>query len=641
MKSILLVLPVLFIFNLWGGAQSATDQIIEAEKKAYMHLHKSTRETAADCNVTSVRLELWGAPAVKYLTGKVTTGFAFYNASSSIEFDLTDSLNVDSVYYHNAGLSFGHSNNVIHIDLPAAIPAGQLDSITVFYQGVPSGGQGFGSFVQGMHADTVPVIWTLSEPYGAKDWWPCKQNLSDKIDSLDVIVTTPNGNRAASNGLLVEEIQSGGNTLYHWKHRYPIAAYLVCFAVSNYVVYSDYVPFNGDTLQVLNYVYPEHLTDAQTGTAAIVHIMQLYDTLFGVYPFSAEKYGMTEFGWGGGMEHQTMTFVTNFGFELIAHELAHHWFGDKITCSSWQDIWLNEGFATYSSGICYEHIAPEWWRHFLEIRQSSAVEDDHGSVWCDDTTSVGRIFRGNLTYNKGSAVLHSLRYILGDSIFFTALRSYLADVTLAYSFATTGDLRQHCEAASGRNLSLFFNQWVYGKGYPSYTINWSQDFANRVTLKIHQTQSDPSISYFEMPLPLRFAHAGADTIIIVQNDINDQTYSFQLPFAVDTLQFDPNLCIISKGNSVVRLSAFDFSFNMYPNPAGSTLQVRVETSETRDVAMKITDELGQPVWSGEAQFHSGSNTTSLDIRQLRAGQYYLSFDIKGQIFTSPFVKVNR
>lgn len=631
----------LFIFYcICANAQTSFEQIVESEQKSFLHLHKAERSAASNCNINYNRLELTVDPAVKYIAGTITTVFIPDNLMSSIEFDLSDSLQVDSVVYHNSTLGFNHSSDVLHINFINPLIAGEADSIKVYYQGVPAGGNGFGSFVQGLH-DSVPIIWTLSEPYGAKDWWPCQQNLSDKIDSIDILVTTPAAYRAASNGLLVEETQTGANKTYHWKHRYPIVAYLVCFAVSNYAVYSNYVPYNDDTLQVQNYVYPEHLTDAQSGTARIVTMMQLFDSLFGIYPFRNEKYGMAEFSWGGGMEHQTMTFMTGFGFELMAHELAHHWFGNKVTCASWEDIWLNEGFATYLSILCYEHIEPEWFMASKTGTRNNATSEPSGSVWCNDTTSVGRIFNGRLSYAKGAMVLHMLRFTLGDSIFFTGMRNYVNDGNFAYSFVTTADFKRHMEAASGRSLTTFFNQWIYGQGYPSYTINWQQDFENRVTLKIHQTTSDPSISVFEMPIPLNFKNGNSDTTVILFNNQDNQDFEFTLPFAADTLKFDPEIWLVSKGNSVIRLSAFNFSVNIYPNPVSDVLQMRIETAETRNAAIKITNELGQIVWSDTQQFNSGSSTISIDTKQLLAGVYHVSFEVAGKLITSSFVKTNR
>jgi aminopeptidase N len=178
----------LFIFCcICANAQTSFEQIVESEQKSFLHLHKAERSAASDCNINYTRLELTVDPAVKYIAGTVTTVFIPDNLMSSIEFDLSDSLQVDSVVYHNTTLGFNHGSDVVHINFINPLNAGEADSIKVYYQGVPAGGNGFGSFVQGLH-DSVPIIWTLSEPYGAKDWWPCQQNLSDKIDSIDILV---------------------------------------------------------------------------------------------------------------------------------------------------------------------------------------------------------------------------------------------------------------------------------------------------------------------------------------------------------------------------------------------------------------------------------------------------------------------
>jgi hypothetical protein len=621
-------------------AQPALHQIVEAEQKAHMHWRNAERGAVSNCNITYTRLELEVDPAVLYIAGKVTTCYIPNSEISSIEFDLTDTLQTDSVVMHGTPLPFTHTGNIIHVNLAQPVGAGTLDSITVYYQGAPSRGEGFGSFVQSQH-DSVPVIWTLSEPYGAKDWWPCKQNLSDKIDSIDIIVTTPAAYRVASNGLLVNETTLGANKVYHWKHRHPIVAYLVCFAVTNYTVYRDFVPYGSDSLEVLNYVYPEHLADAKEGTAKVVGMIHLFDSLFGIYPFRNEKYGMAEFGWGGGMEHQTMSFMGSFGFELTAHELAHQWFGNKVTCASWEDIWLNEGFATYLSRLCYEFIETQYFRAANQGSLGNSTNDPDGSVWCDDTTNVGRIFNGGLSYSKGSMVLHMLRFTVGDSIFFTALRNYLNDPNLAYGFATTADLRSHFEAASGRNFFTFFNQWVYGRGYPSYTINWSQDFSNNLTIKIHQTQSNNSVAFFEMPVPIRLSNGTRDTTLVLFNNTNDQTYEIALPFSADTLQFDPDLWLISKNNSVIRLAAQKFGFNIFPNPVADQLQMRIESDETRKAAIEISDDSGRILFANNTQFIAGSTTLNIETKSLPAGVYFISLVVSQQKMTKQFVKLNK
>ncbi|MFN8299771.1 MAG: M1 family aminopeptidase [Chitinophagales bacterium] len=623
----------------WVAAQDRLTDIAGAERRGAEALFKEERSGAANnTDVVQVRLEVKVDPAIKYIAGKVTTGFVATEQLDFIEFDFTDTLQVDSVYYHGSPKAFIHLNNIVHIDLPSR-SAGVLDSVSVFYSGVPSP-SGFGSVIFAEH-DSFPVVWTLSEPYGALDWWPCKQTLKDKIDSLDVLVTTVDTLQAASNGLLVDTVISGNLKTFHWKHRYPIATYLVCFAVTNYQVYYDYVPYGNDTLKVWNYVYPEDLTDAVPQTSRIVPMIQLYDSLFGVYPFQQEKYGHAQFGWGGGMEHQTMTFVTDFGFELIAHELGHHWFGDKVTCSSWEEIWLNEGFATYLSGLCYEHLAPEWWTAFKQTRIEGACNQPSGSVWCDDTTSVSRIFEPHLSYSKGAIVLHQLRYLLGDEAFFTGLRAYLNDATQAYGFGTTAKLKQYLEQAGNRDLTEYFNDYVFGRGFPSYQVTWQQDFSNRVQLTLGQTQSHPSVSFFEMPVQLKFIGVGQDTIITVNPGASGQTFELRLPFAADSVVFDPDFWILSSNNTINRIPAYQFSAQVFPNPVVDQIQLRVESEESRNVDVKVYDVAGALVYSTQLFVHSGSDIVSLDAGKLRTGVYTLNLAVPGKTIKTGFVKSGR
>ncbi|MBL0308584.1 MAG: T9SS type A sorting domain-containing protein [Bacteroidetes bacterium] len=620
-------------------AQEGWEKIVALEKKSFSYRQQAARSGTEDnCNIIYQRLALQLDPSVHYISGNVTSYFIPRQAMPYIEFDLTDSLQVDSILFHDTALSFTRNvKDVLHIEFPSPLADAQVDSLTVFYQGAPPE-TGFGSFVQDYH-DSVPILWTLSEPFGARDWWPCRQNLSDKIDSLDVIVTTPQRYRAASNGLLVSETQQDTFKTYHWKHRYPVAAYLVCVAVTNYAVYADYVPYQNDSILVLNYVYPETIDRVREQTKDIVPIMQLYNELFGLYPFSKEKYGHAQFGWGGGMEHQTMTFMVDFNFELMAHELAHHWFGDKVTCASWSDVWLNEGFASYLSGLCYERILPEWWMAFRQSRILSATSEPEGSVWCDDTTDVSRIFNGRLSYAKGAMVLHSLRWLLGDTVFFSGMRAYLDNASLCYSFATTTDFKNQMEATSGMNLDEFFTDWVYGKGFPSYQIEWSQGLDKQVNLTIHQTQSHPSVSYFEIPVDISFKGFSKDTTMVFNPTTSGQTYSFPLPYAVDSVTFDPDWWIISANNQVLRRPAADLAFYIYPNPVTDVLKLRVESSEYRDAEVSVFNVMGERLYRTTCELLKGSNVVQIETGKFNSGFYTLRLTVPGKTLTSSFVKL--
>lgn len=533
---------------------------------------------ASPYNLVYHRLEWEVDPAVVYIKGKITSHFiAEKDGLSQLAFDLVANLQVDSIVYHNQSISFRHNGDTLQCILPQPIAAGAKDSIAVHYQGEPGREAGFGAFRQGYH-DGVPIIWTLSEPYGAKQWWCCKQSLDDKIDSTDILVKTPVDYRVASNGVLVNEVVRDTIKTTHWKHKHPIAAYLIAIAVTNYVEYSEYVPMgNGDSIQILNYVYPENLEYAKKNTAQTIDIMQLYNQLFIPYPFYDEKYGHAQFGWSGGMEHQTMSFMGYFSFFLIAHELAHQWFGDYITCGSWQDIWLNEGFAVYLEGLTCEHgVATTDWNAWKRGKINYITAGNTGSVYVDDTTSVYRIFDGRLTYAKAGMVLHTIRWHIGDSAFFSAIRNYLTDPELINGYALTKDLQHHFEQTSNKNIDELFADWVYGSGFPVYEIYWKQEEDNNLQITVHQSQSDTTQDFFEMLLPVQISGKNIDSLLILEHTYSGQVFNIQPNARVDDLLFDPNHEIITRNPVVLKI---DPEFNSYnirvmPNPADNILRIQ-------------------------------------------------------------------
>lgn len=572
-------------------------------------------------------------PFVSYIEGNVATTFKVTEASDKFFVDLHQVFQVDSILFNGKIVSFSRPNNQIEISLDEILNVGDLASMVIFYRGTPPS-TGFGSFVQTEHAG-VPVLWTLSEPFGASDWWPCKNSLTDKADSVDIYIETPNGYRAASNGLLMSEINNTDSTvLYHWKHRYPIATYLVALAVTNYATFSQKVPLGSDTLEVLNYVYPESYDEALFNTQEIIPQIILYSELFGVYPFVNEKYGHAQFSWGGGMEHQTMSFMVNFGYELMAHELAHQWFGDKITCGSWEDIWLNEGFATYLSGLCYERLkSPENWRNFKAGRISSITSKAGGSLKCSDTTSVSRIFDGRLTYNKGAMVLHQLRWLLGDDDFFAAIRNYLNDPELAYSFAKTPDLKRHLEEQSGLNLDEYFKDWYEGEGFPSYLTVWNQNEEN-FSLVLSQTTSSPVVDFFEMKVPFLLSGEGKDTIVVVDHTENNQTFNFSIPFKVNTVVLDPDLWLISNGNvTTILRENYAQKLMLYPNPATDKVNIQLPAGNFPS-EIKITNGVGQVVWNKKVV---QSGLYELDLNRFSSGTYIVSVQNEDKIYLNMLV----
>jgi aminopeptidase N len=624
-------------------AQNEID-IPAMEQKAHSGHFRAVESGAANTyDINYNRCEWYIDPAIRYIKGSVTTYFKpTVSSFNQLQFDLDTIFTIDSIKYNNLNLTYTKlPAGILQINLPSTLPVNILDSLTVHYQGTPPA-TGFGSFVQSSHGvPAVPVIWTLSEPFGARDWWPCKQDLNDKIDSIDIIVTTPFSNRVASNGILVSETISGTDKIFHWRSKHRIAAYLVAIAVTNYVVYSDFVPLiPSDSIEVLNYVFPESITSAQAQTPNIINIIKLFDSLTVTYPFADEKYGHAQFGWGGGMEHQTMSFVVSFNYSLLAHECAHQWFGDFVTCGSWEDIWLNEGFATYFEGLTVQRYFSGNWHTWKNDKINHITSNPGGSVLCDDTTSVGRIFDGRLTYNKGSYLLHMLRWKLGDSAFFAGLKNYLNTPGIADNYAKTQDLKTVLETTSGQNLTNFFDQWYYNQGFPSYQVLYGQS-GSSLSITINQSQSHPSVSFFEMPVPVKFIGTTQDTTIVFDHTFSGQTFTANVGFTVNSAQFDPELYILSKNNTIIGIEEQALNSSqvfVFPNPASDHVSVMFQLRNKEELTLSIYDINGKKAVSKKHISDAGKSIISMDISDLSTGIYELKISGKGFDHSQKIVK---
>lgn len=611
------------------------EDLVHSERKAaHRRMAFVTNPNTYNYDLTYHRLRLTVDPNVLYVSGEVTTKYIARENLNTVTFDLSDALDVSSVKQRGVDLSFVRSgNNELIVNLPVVQNINVLDSLSIRYSGVPTS-TGFGSFLVNEHNGT-PILWTLSEPFGAMEWWPCKQDLNDKINNIDVYITAPSTYVSVSNGVQQSRIDNpNGTSTTHFKHNYPIPAYLIAIAVSNYQIYnqqgglgtseSPYFP-------IVNYMYPE---TAITNTASLQvtpTIINFFESVFGPYPFRNEKYGHCQFGWGGGMEHTTVSFMTagnNGGYSrsLIAHEMGHQWFGDKVTCGTWKDIWLNEGFATYLASMVIQYIDGE--SSFITDKGSminSITSNTGGAIYLTDAeaTDVNRIFSSRLSYRKGAMVLNMLRFKLGDTNFFQALRNYLNDPDLAYAYAVTPDLKDHLEATSGMELTEFFNDWVYNQGYPSYTIGATNVGSGQARITINQTQSNASVSFFEMPVPIRLLGSGGQQLdVVLENTSNGQQFIVDVPFTVTGVTFDPKKDLISRNNAAT-LSATSFELQndviLYPNPATKVITLEIPNA----ISLKncvIYNALGQK--TQECQ------TNVIPIEQLTTGLYTI------EIFTS-------
>lgn len=414
----------------------------------------------------------------------------------------------------------------------------------------------FGSIAVDTQPGGTPVVASLSEPYYGHMWWPLKDgdlalpgDNSDKV-TADVSITVPNTYKATSNGVLLGvDALTGNRSKYRWSTAYPIAPYLISFSATPYNTWTvDYV-HPGGTTPVEFFIYPGLDSPSnRTAWERAVDMMEVFATKYGEYPFVDEKYGIYNFPFGGGMEHQTMTGQGSFGESLTAHELAHQWWGNMVTCKDWSNIWLNEGFATYSECIWseskngFDDFAA--YKSCILSRKPGSVGDSV-YVYPAQTADVGRIFSSTYSYQKGAWVLHQLRHVVGDAVFFQILADYRT--AYAYETATTNDFAAVASATSGMDLTQFFDQWVYQIGAPAYRFGWqSANVGGQsyllVYLQQNQIGSYPSV--FEMPVDLRATIAGSPQTLKVQNDARMEWFVVPVSGTVTALSFDPDEWIL-------------------------------------------------------------------------------------------------
>ena len=640
----LFIFLIPIVLNAQNNADELADIVAFESSVASKKINFKANMNTANYDLKYHRLEFELDPSSSYIEGEITSHYVPNQDLNQIVFDLTDNMIVSGVYhlYSGASLNFTQTTeDELIIDLLQTQSAGVKDSLKVVYAGNPIS-SGFGSYEQDYH-DGAPIIWTLSEPYGAKAWWPCKQDLNDKIDSIDVYITTPKYNSnsqeniAVSNGLEISQITTGQNKTTHFRHQYPIPAYLIAISVTNYLTYSHVVDNNGSPFEIVNYVYPESYDYANESTPVTVDIMNLFTNLFEEYPFSDEKYGHAQFGWGGGMEHTTVSFMGGFSRGLIAHELAHQWFGNKITCGSWKDIWLNEGFATYLSGIVVESFdGAQSFNDWKQNRINSITSQPGGSVYIvDNDTTTSRIFNGRLSYSKGALVLHMLRKELGDTVFYESLQNYLVDPDFSYGYAKSAEFIDLVEETSEEDLTEFFNDWLYGEGYPSYTIEWSQPSENLARIVINQTQSHESVDFFESNVTIKLNGANGETLVFTLDNTYDGQEFFQtVLFDISDVEFDPYYDIVSKNNEVtLSLISLDIQnqLSIIPTPTSSKFKIVKPRSLIID-SLAIYNMAGQNIATMDYSKY-------IDIRGYSSGKYFVKFySNKGLIFKPLLIK---
>ena len=507
---------------------------------------------------------------------------------------------VDSVRINGILKTFSQSADHIFVPLGGNLAAGNTVQALIYYHGT---GNSLGVYAGTVSSNGLSYMATLSESYQAREWFPCKQILTDKIDSADIWITTSSTNKAGSNGLLQGvDVLPTGKVRYRWKTRYPMNYYMPSIAVGNYREYINYAhpaAIAPDSVLIQHYLVDNtsYFNTVKNNLDQTANYIDKFSELFGVYPFAQEKYGHCHASIGGGMEHQTMSTMAGFGQTLIGHELGHQWFGDLVTCARWNDIWLNEGFASYCEYLLVEKLPALFPTYtpgsYMQNFQTSAMSVASGSVYVPDASlfNEGRIFSSRLSYNKGAAIIHNLRFEMrSDTLFFNTLKNY--QLLYKNATATTDQFKQVAENTCGRNFTNFFNQWIYGEGYPTFNITYYKPTPDSMLIQVNETVSAPTITpFFSGYLELKITSLQGDTTIIVNLGYNNQV--FKIPYAKTptTIIVDPNNWMLNQTGSVTNGTVVPVDIKSFTakNTANCGIQLNWVTSNEINVLRYIIE----------------------------------------------------
>ena len=478
-------------------------------------------------------------PEKKKIVAKaVLTGKVLDPTIKSIDLNFYDNFEIQKILINDVLTEY--ENEETRLSIPFNSFSGSEFKIEVQYEGTPKKA-GLEGFVFGKRNGTS-LVYNLSEPNYASSWFPCNDTPFDKT-ILEISITNDSNMVSVSNGVLVDMTTIGDRRTYHWKTEYPISTYLVAIYSSDYEYFSDeYISLDGnDTMLVEYYVLPDKLEKAKVDFSDHVKMLEVFSQMFGEYPFIKEKYGVAEFLWyAGAMEHQTITGVSSnmiggkkFFEDTFVHELAHQWWGNAVGPKTWKDIWLNEGFSTYSEALYYEAVSGK------EALQSTMMSK-YSSDFSGSLAEPGPFLFTRTMYDKGAWVLHMLRWEVGDSNFFNTLKTYYE--SFKYSNASTNDFKIICEEVSGKNLDKFFEQWVYGKGqidleYKTETLKSDEEYLVKIYLE--QIQEEYEEYHFPLEVKIIFKDSTAKNVHydIASRDTVLEIPATEIPVSIE---LDPN-----------------------------------------------------------------------------------------------------
>jgi aminopeptidase N len=605
-------------------------------------------------DVQKYRLDLdlyscYASPYPKNFSGKEVITFKVDSALNHILLNaVSSSLQIDSVSM--AAVSFLHSNDTLKLNLNRTYLPGETVQARICYRHLNTSDNAF-------YAGGGYVFFDFP-PEGARKCFPCWDRPSDKA-LWELTAKVPSNVKLGSNGSLADSVLSADTLWYHWVSADPMSSYLMTL--------SSRVSYN---LDIRHWHRPSNPSDSiparyyyKTGENPVpiedmvTPLTNFYSQKFGEYPF--EKIGFATlnslFQWGG-MENQTLINLQPNGWQedLVSHEFSHQWFGDLVTCGTWADVWLNEGFATYCESLWLENTSGyDAYKQHLNGEGNYYISHNPGypiynPSWAMHTPPTGFLYNTAVIYDKGACVLHQLRYVTGDSLFFRIMHEYPTDTNFMYRNAVTADFEAKVDSVTGQDYGWFFNEWVFHPNHPVYENAYEIDDAGNgtwiVCLSVNQTQTNTC--FFQMPVEINVTFTdGSDTTVRVLNDMNPQLFVFTFSKQPNGVIFDPLRNILLKQATTVvgirerpPLPGVSLEQNS-PNPFTGNTTITYRIPVQSKVRVMVTDSFGRPVTVLiNAVQPAGSHEIALDGEKLSPGIYYLTLEAGTYTQTKKMIK---
>ncbi|MBP9095145.1 MAG: T9SS type A sorting domain-containing protein [Ignavibacteria bacterium] len=596
-------------------------------------------------------------PFPKSFTGTNQMTFRADSVINSIKLNANNtSLGIDTIKIGAAVLTFTHVSNIVTINLDRTYNPGETVVMNIAYH--------HNNVTDNSFYVSNGMVFTDFPPEGARGFFPCWDKPGDKA-TWNFTARVPTTVLLGSNGRLADSTVNGGAIFYNWISRDPISTYLMTMIGK--------VNYNLDVIWWKKISNPNDSTPIRfywnTGEGGLANIkskmpamMTRYSQMFGEHPFEKNGFATSNglFQWAG-MENQTLTILAANGWNenTVAHEFGHQWFGDLVSPGTWADVWLNEGFATYCEALWKESTTGYTaYKTSINGNASGYFSGNPGwpiynPSWAVTTPNLNTLYNTAITYDKGSCVLHMLRYVLQDtSVFFNCLRSYATDTAnFKFKNAITADFVARVNQVSGQDLNWFFDQWVYQPNHPVYankywfTNNGGSNWTVNFTAK--QTQAAPSAAFFKMPMEIKITFVGGtDTTIRIMNDVNNQQFTFNFNKQPNGFEFDPGRNIVLKaGTTTIGVenisSEIPGTYSLkqnYPNPFNPVTNINFSIPKQSFVKITIYDNLGRVVNQlVNGIYTAGSYKVDFDGTNLSSGLYFYRIEAGSFVETKSMV----